>query len=67
MYTLIRSLTVRTSLVEQLPILLLSMLVAELFYNFPASRWTPSPSLPPGRHRLGRTLCASAAGATPDP
>ncbi len=34
MYTLIRSLTVRTLLVEQLPILLLSMLVAELFYKF---------------------------------
>jgi UDP-glucose 4-epimerase len=34
MYTLIRSLTVRTLLVEQLPILLLSMFIAELFYKF---------------------------------
>jgi hypothetical protein len=34
MYSLTRSLPLRRLLVEQLPILLLSMIVAELFYKF---------------------------------
>jgi hypothetical protein len=34
MYSLIRSLPLRRLLIEQLPILLLSMFVAELFYKF---------------------------------
>ncbi len=34
MYTLVRSLTLRQLLVEQLPVILLSMLIAERFYKF---------------------------------
>ena len=34
MYSLMRSLPLRRLLVEQLPILLLSMFIAELFYKF---------------------------------
>lgn len=34
MYSLVRSLPLRKLLVEQLPVLLLSMIVAELFYKF---------------------------------
>ena len=34
MYSLIRSLPLRTLLIEQLPVLLLSMFIAELFYKF---------------------------------
>lgn len=34
MYSLIRSLPLRRLLIEQLPILLLSMFIAELFYKF---------------------------------
>jgi hypothetical protein len=34
MYTLIRSLTVRRLLMEQLPAITISMIIAELFYKF---------------------------------
>ena len=34
MYTLIHSLPLRRLLLEQLPLLLISMLIAELFYKF---------------------------------
>jgi hypothetical protein len=34
MYSLIRSLPLRRLLIEQLPILLLSMVIAEVFYKF---------------------------------
>ena len=34
MYSLIKSMTLRNLLVEQLPVLLLSMIIAEIFYKF---------------------------------
>ena len=34
MYTLIRSLTLRSLLIEQLPVMLISMIIAEIFYKF---------------------------------
>jgi hypothetical protein len=34
MYSLIKSITLRTFVVEQLPVLLLSFIVAELFFKF---------------------------------
>ncbi len=34
MYSLMRSMSLRSLLVEQLPVLLLSMIIAEVFYKF---------------------------------
>ncbi|MBK8046230.1 MAG: hypothetical protein IPK16_03330 [Anaerolineales bacterium] len=34
MYSLIKSMTLRNLLIEQLPVLLLSMIIAEIFYKF---------------------------------
>ncbi len=34
MYSLIKSMTLRNLLAEQLPVLLLSMIIAEIFYKF---------------------------------
>jgi hypothetical protein len=34
MYSLIKSMTLRNLLMEQLPVLLLSMIIAEIFYKF---------------------------------
>jgi hypothetical protein len=34
MYALVRSLTLRDLLIEQLPVLLISMIIAEFFYKF---------------------------------